>query len=57
MGDREVFNVGHMKDIAIRELAALVKQHTRSESGVIHLELLLVAAGCAMPTPSPLARR
>ena len=34
----EVFNVGHTKEIEIRELAGLVKRLTRSESGITYLE-------------------
>ena len=34
----EVFNVGHTKDIEIRELAGLVKRLTRSESEITYLE-------------------
>ncbi len=33
----EVFNVGHTKDIEIRQLAALVKQLTHSDSDVVHV--------------------
>ena len=34
----EVFNVGHTKEIEIRELAGLVKRLTRSDSGITYLE-------------------
>ncbi len=34
----EVFNLGHTKDIEIRELAGLVKELTHSDSDITHVE-------------------